>query len=106
MGKKLLAGQSQDNNLKWYQRMIKKFKNWNENRKNPKKALPEPKQDKPNIRDTWKVEIVRDAIGYDETVIGPKGKHMQGEHVYGIEEKRQLREARKQQRQNSDDGSR
>lgn len=97
-------GTEQESDLKWYQ-IIKRFKNWNEKRKNPPKSLPAPAQNKPNIRDALKYEIMKDAVGYDEKTKVNK-KQVIVDHVYGKVEKDQLRAARKQQRQNSDDGSR
>lgn len=92
----------QGNNLKWYQ-IIKKFKNWNEKRKNPPKPLPAP--EKPNIRDALKYDIMRDIVGYDEKKNIGKQQKTVG-HIYGKEEQRQLKEAGKKQRQNPDYGSR
>lgn len=77
------------NKPKWYE-FGKRFKNWIEQKKQPKLPNPPPKRTD-TMRDALKYDVVRDLVGYDNKT---KGKNQQViNHEFGTMEKQQLHEA-------------
>lgn len=85
-----------ENKPKWYQ-FGKRFKNWVEQKRQPKLPEPSPKKGD-NIRDALKYDIVRDLVGYDNK----DTKHKIINHEFGAMEQKQLHEATGRKKEESE----